>query len=134
MNRYTGSCLCGACHYVITGKKPQAMYLCHCSRCRKETGSTHGATVFFDDAQLIWEKGQENITYFRLEHTRKERTFCTTCGSPVPWQDERGYVVLPAGTLDKECDLEPTAHIFIASRASWEDKLIHLPRFEALPT
>lgn len=37
MNRYQGGCLCGACRYVIaTGQKPKAMYLCHCSRCRKE--------------------------------------------------------------------------------------------------
>ncbi|HHT0594718.1 TPA: GFA family protein [Legionella anisa] len=133
MNRYTGECLCGACRYVITGQKPTAMYLCHCSRCRKETGSIHGATVFFNDAQLSWERGEKNIRYFKLNDTRKERMFCTTCGCPLPRQSEKGKVVLPVGTLDNDAYLEPTAHIFCGSRASWEDKLLHLQRFDELP-
>jgi hypothetical protein len=134
MNRYEGQCLCGTCCYVITGQKPKAMYVCHCSRCRKETGSTHGANVFFHDAQLVWEKGKANITLFKLENTRKQRAFCNTCGSPLPRKEGECHVILPAGTLEHDTFLEPTAHIFYSSRASWEDKLINLERFNELPT
>jgi hypothetical protein len=109
------------------------MYLCHCSRCRKETGTIHGANVFFNNALLTWEKGQENITYFKLEGTRKQRAFCNTCGSPLPRQEENSSVVLPAGTLDDDSSLEPTAHIYYASRSPWEDKLADLKRFDELP-
>lgn len=56
MNQYRGECLCGSCRYVIKGEKPKAMYLCQCSRCRKETGTIHGANVFFENSQLLWEK------------------------------------------------------------------------------
>lgn len=134
MNQYKGACLCGACRYIITGQKPKAMYLCHCSRCRKETGTIHAANVFFNDAQLLWEKGENNITYFKLEGTRKERAFCRTCGSPLPRREGEHHVVLPAGTVDDDTFLEPTAHIFYASRASWEDKVMDLKRFDELPT
>jgi hypothetical protein len=138
MNRYKGECLCGACRYVITGQKPKAMYLCHCSRCRKETGTIHGANVFFKDAQLLWEKGDDKLTYFKLEGTRHQRAFCNDCGSPLPMpmSGENGNIVLPAGTLDDLDDdtiLKPTAHIFYASRSSWEDKLMDLKRFDELP-
>lgn len=133
MNQYKGECLCGACCYVITGQKPEAMYLCHCSRCRKETGTIHAATVFFDDAQLLWENGKNNIAYFKLEGTRKERVFCKTCGSPLPRQEGQSHVILPAGTLDDDGFLKPTAHIFYASRSSWEDQVIDLQRFDELP-
>ena len=61
MIRYAGECLCGTCRYVITNKGPAAFYLCHCSRCRKETGTVHGANIFLNDALLIWEKGEDNI-------------------------------------------------------------------------
>ncbi|STX27925.1 Uncharacterized conserved protein [Legionella beliardensis] len=132
MHQYKGECLCGACRYVITGQKPEAMYLCHCSRCRKETGTIHGATAFFKDAQLSWEKGEENRSHFKLEGTRKERAFCKTCGCPLPRQ-EKDYIILPAGTLDDDKLIEPTAHIFCASRAVWEDKLSTLQRFDELP-
>ena len=133
MNQYTGSCLCGACRYVIRGQKPEAMYLCHCSRCRKETGTIHGANIFFNEAQLSWESGQDNMTCFKLKDTRKQRAFCKTCGSPLPRQDEERQVVLPAGSLDDDTFLEPTAHIFCASRSSWEDKIMDLKRFDELP-
>ncbi|MDI9818611.1 MULTISPECIES: GFA family protein [unclassified Legionella] len=133
MNQYKGECLCGSCRYVITGEKPTAMYLCHCSRCRKETGTIHGATVFFNNAQLLWEKGQSNITHFKLEGTRKQRAFCNTCGCPLPRQEKDAYVVLPAGTVDDDAFLEPTAHIYYASRSSWEDKVADLKQFDELP-
>lgn len=133
MNQYKGECLCGACRYVISGQKPMAMYLCHCRRCRKETGTIHGANVFFNDAHLQWERGETNITYFKLEGTRKQNAFCKTCGSLLPRQEEKNRVILPAGTLDDDIPLEPTAHIFYASRSSWEDKTVNLLRFDELP-
>lgn len=133
MRQYKGECLCGSCPYVITAEKPDAMYLCHCSRCRKETGTVHSANVFFSKASLSWEKGQDNITYFKLKNTRKQRAFCKTCGSPLPMQEEENHVTLPAGTLDNNAFLEPNAHIFYANRAPWEDKLKDLIRFDELP-
>ncbi|MGL5742499.1 MAG: GFA family protein [Legionella sp.] len=134
MNQYKGKCLCGACFYVVKAEKPQAMYLCHCSRCRKETGSIHGANVFFNEAQLVWEEGQKSISLFKLEGTRKKRAFCTNCGCPLPRQEGESHVIIPAGTLDDDVFLEPTAHIYYASRSSWEDKIRDAPRFDELPT
>lgn len=133
MNKYTGTCLCNACCYTVTGQAPQAMYLCHCSRCRKETGSIHGSNVFFTKAQLEWQKGEDNISNFHLQNTKKQRAFCKTCGSPLPWQYAHGHVVVPAGSLNDDSFLTPTAHIFCASRASWEDKLATVKRFDELP-
>jgi len=123
---------CFAKQYVISGEKPEAMYLCHCSRCRKETGSVHGANIFFNNASLVWEKGQDKFACFTLEGTRKQRAFCTICGSPLPRQ-EATWIILPAGTLDVDSAVEPTAHVYYASRSSWEDKLKDLKRFDELP-
>lgn len=133
LDQYKGECLCGACRYVISAQKPKAMYLCHCSRCRKETGTIHGANVFFDEAELIWERGAENVTHFKLKDTRKERAFCMTCGSPLPKKYGESHIILPAGSLDENTSLLPTAHVFYASRASWEDSLKDLTRFDELP-
>lgn len=133
MNKYTGQCLCGSCRYIITAEKPKAMYLCHCSRCRKETGTIHGANVFFNNALLVWEYGQNYLTYFKLEGTRKQRVFCNICGSPLPRQENDSHVILPAGSLDDDSSLEPTAHIYFASRASWEDNISNLKKFDELP-
>lgn len=134
MKEYKGECLCGVCRYAVKAQKPKAMFLCHCSRCRKETGTVHAANVFFEEAQLLWETGENNITYFNLEGTKKERAFCQTCGSPLPKQIGPSRVMLPAGTLDEAFELVPTAHIYYASRASWEDDLKDIEFFDALPS
>ena len=109
------------------------MYLCHCSRCRKETGSVHGTNLFFNKSQLIWESGEDNVTSFSLENTRKKRNFCKTCGCALARQ-EGSSVIVPAGSLDEPSALNPTAHIYYDSRASWEDKLNTAPYFPELPS
>lgn len=133
MDDYTGECLCGAVRYRIRAAAPQAMFLCHCSRCRKETGTLHGANVFFCAGELSFERGEALLSRYVLEGTRKKRWFCSTCGSPMPRQGEDGHIILPAGSLDDDRGLEPTAHIFCASEASWAQKAASAKRLPEGP-
>ncbi len=71
---------------------------------------------------------------FKLEGTRKQRAFCNICGSPLPRQEGDSHVILPAGTADDDTFLEPTAHIYYASRSSWDNKVTNLKRFDDLPS
>ncbi len=128
MTDYTGECLCGAVRYRIVAEAPKAMFLCHCTRCRKETGTLHGANVFFREGELTFERGEEQLSRFALEGTRKKRWFCKTCGSPMPRQDANGMIVLPAGSLDDGSMLTPDAHIFHDSRAEWAERAADAPR------
>ena len=134
IRNFNGSCLCGVCRYHISFEEEVNMFLCHCRRCQKETGTVHGANIFFKHADLKWLTGEEMLTRFKLKGTRKERQFCKVCGSPMPWEMEGGQVVLPAGSLDNEPELTPTAHIFCDSRASWEDKLKVVKQFSEFPS
>jgi len=129
MPDYTGECLCGAVRYRIEAEAPKAMYLCHCTRCRRETGTIHGANVFFREGTLTFERGEERLGRFALEGTRKKRWFCQTCASPMPRQDTDGLIVLPAGSLDDGSMLTPDAHIFQDSRAEWADRAADAPRY-----
>jgi hypothetical protein len=43
----TGACLCGAVAYAAEGPFPVFQY-CHCSRCRRFTGSAHAANVWLN--------------------------------------------------------------------------------------
>lgn len=133
MHPYTGQCLCGNCEYTIYAKNPGALYFCHCSRCRKETGALFGATAFLKHAELIWNKASDQLSQFHLEHTRKNRVFCKTCGCPLPRREGDNLVILPVGTLDDDSTLEPTAHIFLASRSSLENKMSEVKCFDELP-
>lgn len=133
MTEYRGECLCGAVRYVIEAGEPAGMYLCHCSRCRKETGTIHGANVFFPVGELRFERGEANLTAYALAGTRKARLFCTTCGSPMPRETPEGRLILPAGSLDDSTLVRPTAHIHCDSASAWDAAATTAPRYEKLP-
>jgi len=105
------------------------MFLCHFTRCRKETGTLHGANAFFREATLAHERGEERLSRITLEGTREKRWFWKkTCGSPMPRQDADELIVLPAGSLDDGSALTPDAHIFHESRAEWADRAAEASR------
>lgn len=128
---HSGSCLCGSVRFDLRGDFAH-FFLCHCSHCRKGTGSAHGANLFSDSATLEWKAGADKVTTYQLPGTRHARSFCSTCGSAMPHSTGK-MTVVPAGCLDTELSTKPTAHIFVASRGSWEDQLSAAPRFDELP-
>lgn len=130
-SQYAGSCLCGEVRYTITGSFDR-FYLCHCSHCRKDTGSAHAANLFSATAKLTWLSGQGSITTFRLQDTRHARSFCAICGSALPLAGTSG-VVVPAGSLDTDIAQVPDGSIFTGSRASWDHDLNLVPHYESFP-
>ncbi|APE44505.1 aldehyde-activating protein [Sulfitobacter alexandrii] len=128
-----GQCLCGAVSFSVAGAL-DALYLCHCSRCRKDSGSAHSANLFAGDATLCWSAGEDRVRVFRLAGTRHVKSFCAECGSALPYATgDGGAVVVPAGSLDSPVALRPRAHICHASRAAWDDDLASVPRIDGLP-
>lgn len=132
-NKHAGSCLCGQVKFEVEGNF-ESFFLCHCKHCQKDTGSAHAANLFSSSANLTWIKGIDTIKTFNLPSTQHTRSFCSLCGSAVPSMQMNGQLlVVPAGSLDTEVEFSPTAHIFCGSRASWEDKLENIKKFEKYP-
>ncbi|QLF71437.1 GFA family protein [Peteryoungia desertarenae] len=128
-----GSCLCGAVQFEISGKF-ESFFLCHCKRCRKDTGSAYAANLFSSTATLNWISSLDSIRTYRIPGTRHEKSFCTQCGSAVPSvQSEGSMVVVPAGSMDSMIDIQPSAHICYASRAEWDGLCEEIPRVDELP-
>jgi hypothetical protein len=115
-----GSCLCGALQFEVSGE-PARFFHCHCSRCRKSTGTGHASNLFISNAELTWTGDMALMNTFKLpEAQRFARTFCTRCGGPLPREmGDSGQVFVPAGTLDDEPNITPQARIFQDSKASW---------------
>jgi hypothetical protein len=82
-DKHNGACLCGAIRFEIEGAF-EHFFLCHCGRCRKDTGSAHAANLFATQAKLTWLSGAQHIKTFQLPQTRHTRSFCRECGSAVP--------------------------------------------------
>jgi hypothetical protein len=132
MTDHWGSCLCGTVTFEVKGELDR-FYLCHCRHCQKDTGSAHAANLFSHSAKLVWRSGADAVTSYTLPGTRHNKSFCKWCGSALPGTQVAGLLVVPAGCLDTEVTMVPTAHIFLSSKAAWDEGLGDVPGFEGLP-
>ena len=130
-----GSCLCNAVNYQFSGPEYVFQY-CHCSRCRKFTGSAHAANIIVDPKQFEWLTGEDLVG--RYEHPEAKHfatCFCTRCGSSLPWLAKSGRsMVIPAGTLDQDPGIRPIHNIFWKDRAPWRTEVGDLVHYDELPT
>ena len=128
-----GSCLCNSIQYEIHGELGQAM-MCHCSKCRKANGSAFAvnAAVKADEFKIV--SGKEFITEF--ESTPGVfRSFCKKCGSPLVSRrpSQADVLRLRIGTLDTPVQVLPIAHIFVGSKAEWDEIHDQIPQFDERP-
>lgn len=131
----TGSCLCAAVRYRISGTVAR-FTLCHCGRCRKASGSSHSSNIMLSEGQVKWECGEDLVRRYKLPGAERFlTTFCGQCGSPLPRQiPEMGMIAVPAGSLDENPLLSPQAHIFWDSRAKWLEPEVELPLYDEYPS
>ncbi|RBP31177.1 hypothetical protein DET50_106200 [Marinobacter pelagius] len=114
-----GECLCGKVQFEIQGDLPN-LYQCHCSLCRKATGSAANAATFVHQQDFRWLSGQDRITSFQ-KPTGYRSDFCSVCGSPVPNQLRGTELVwIPAGLLEEDFDAVVNVHLHLNSAAKWE--------------
>jgi len=128
------SCLCGAVKFEVTLPNIFFQY-CHCSRCRKATGSAHGAGMFVKKAQLVYTEGEDNVRRFELPDAKFFCTsWCDKCGSSLPWLSRNGkYYLVPAGAFDEDPGVKPTRNIHWASKAPWYDGIEGIEKFDGEP-
>ncbi len=128
-----GGCLCGRVRYRIA-RASGPFELCHCTRCRKASGSAFvaGLGVRTPDFELL--TGRESIRVWEApvrERPPGYRTsFCAHCGSPVPNPPaDADWFEIPAGSLDGAAGLRPDKHIFVEHVPEWSEIRDDLPQF-----
>jgi hypothetical protein len=131
---FKGSCLCGSVQYELSGE-PKRFYHCHCRRCRKASGTGHASNIMVKPDQFGWLSGEELLRRYKVPEAERFYTqFCSQCGSAMPrLVPELGMIVIPAGSLDHEIDLEPQARIFWDSRSEWSCSDKDLPTYAEYP-
>lgn len=129
-----GSCLCSAVGFEIRAPFVFFQY-CHCSRCRKSSGSAHSASLLVKTDQFAWTRGEADVRRYELPTAEYFCTgFCGVCGSSLPWRTRNGKLFLvPAGSLDDDPGVMPSRNIFWNSRASWYLPASDLPTFPEEP-
>jgi hypothetical protein len=133
MTQHRGSCLCGGVQYRIDGDIGQIV-MCHCSRCRKATGSAFASVAPVPTGQFRIQAGQALLSEYESS-PGVFRVSCRVCASPLysrrPAQPE--LVRVRIGTLDTVPDAPALSHIFTGSKASWFDIHGDAPQHDTRP-
>lgn len=128
-----GSCLCGGVKYETSGPLVYAGY-CHCSQCRKFSGSELSAFGGLAASDLSIVQGANLLgSYDKSPATRMR--FCTRCGSSLFTEKLLTNMVhLRLGTLDTEAAIWPQFHVHVDSMPRWSSICDGLPRVGGNPT
>lgn len=116
-----GSCTCRTIQFEIHGTVV-GIGQCHCSKCRKETGSSFSTSIPVPGEQFSWISGADQIS----DYDR-----CKVCGSPAPYHNpQRNLYSIPAGLMDDVEGLKVLDHIYVGSKASWDVIGDDAPQYE----
>lgn len=137
----TGSCLCGAIKYSLTGesalKVPTCLQspnapanmdqaICHCDSCKKTSGSLFSAVIVIPESAFTLVSGTPKTFVKKDTASGNPATdfFCPTCAS-ILWTETPGVPgtkIVKAGTLDTIEAVNaasPVVEFFAPKRAAW---------------
>jgi hypothetical protein len=124
-----GSCLCGAVRYAVADAFRYAAN-CHCSNCRRATGSAFKPFAGIEREQLAVTAGQDCMMRFG-DGADAHDAHCRQCGSLLYSVVRDGaYVHVAMGSLLEAPSIRPSAHIFVGSKAPWFSIADDLPQYQ----
>ncbi|KAI2609952.1 Mss4-like protein [Hypoxylon fragiforme] len=119
-----GGCLCGKIRIEYEGDS-SPVALCHCTDCRKVSGSAYSTNILVPSATLKVVSGTPKIFTITADTGRPITShFCGDCGTTL-WRDGPGLgdrCALKAGTLDDPNainETKPSLEFFVPRRANW---------------
>ena len=125
-----GSCLCGAIQFSVAGNI-KGVGCCHCSKCRKVSGTNGNAIFLTLKDNFDWLKEGATLKFNFESGWGVLR--CATCGSPLPESHDGQQYWVPAGLMVEPLDTDIKQHIFCASRADWDAESPNARSFDEFP-
>ncbi|KAJ5533811.1 hypothetical protein N7527_000065 [Penicillium freii] len=107
-NYLTGACLCKNIVYRIrlpTSESFPKLIICHCTNCKRYTGSSFSANIIVSQSSLEYIKGSPKLYLDSSDRGGQVlREFCPDCGTPFTSRsgDDEEVVAVKSGTLDEE--------------------------------
>jgi hypothetical protein len=86
MPNRTARCACGQAQITVEGE-PQMHGLCHCTNCKRRTGSAFGISAYFQKSTVREQRGEMSVYAFRhaAQGHDQARHFCSRCGTTLFW-------------------------------------------------
>jgi hypothetical protein len=114
-------CSCGQLSLEVAGE-PVLNALCHCSDCRRRTGSAFGWQAYFLEAQIGEQQGEAIARPVPVAEPQT-RHFCAQCGTTLWWTSGTGpgLVGVAGGAFESGVLAEPIASYRDENRCAWLD-------------
>ncbi|HWA45690.1 MAG TPA: GFA family protein [Hypericibacter adhaerens] len=128
VRQLAGKCYCGAVEYEVADAFRYAMN-CHCSQCRRTTGSAFKPFAGIERAKLTVAAGADKLLI--VGEPDGHDAHCRLCGSLLYSVVREGaFVHVAMGTLTDDPGIRPSKHIFVGSKAPWFTITDDLPQHE----
>jgi hypothetical protein len=121
MSDIHGGCRCGAVRYTLALDALPPTYACHCLDCQTWAGSAFSQQTFVPVA-LLSMTGRPAIYEFTIPSGRVSiQRMCSVCRTRIYNTNSArpGIVVVRAGTLDRNDELDVVAHIWVKRKQPW---------------
>jgi hypothetical protein len=112
--------MCGAVRYRIS-EKPLATGLCHCNRCRPQSGSAFSTIIIIKRSTFQLEGPTNVFADIGASGKRVGRRSCGKCGSPLTTESDVTPEVMfvKAGGIDNNEWFRPAMELFVTRRRPW---------------
>lgn len=133
----TGGCECRAVRYRLKGPAIRTVHR-HYSMCRKSHGALFASHSQFAKDRFTLDAGADSLGAYESSPGIR-RSFCSACGSQLFFERiaRPDIISITTGTLDAGFvpghPPESERHIFVASKAPWEEIADDLPRDDEHP-
>lgn len=123
-----GECYCRAVRYEVADAFGYALN-CHCSDCRRTTGSAFKPFAGIEREKLSVVSGAHCMMIYG--DPTGHNAHCRLCGSLLySLVRDGGFVHVAMGTLCDAPTIRPSAHIFVGSKAPWYAITDNLPQYQ----
>ena len=118
----TATCACGQASITLNAF-PTMHGICHCTNCKRRTGSAFGISAYFDKSAVLVCQGETKVYAFHhaAQNHDQERHFCTVCGTTLFWHVSTmpEKIGVAGGCFADEGLPEPSYSVTDAKRESW---------------
>lgn len=118
----TATCACGQATITVKGR-PSMHGVCHCTNCKRRTGSAFGMSTYFERSAVVQTTGETKVYAFHhaAQDHRQERHFCVNCGTTLFWflSSAPESIGIAGGCFAEEPLPEPSFTVTDAKRWPW---------------
>ena len=118
----TATCACGQASITVN-MQPTMLGVCHCTNCKRRTGSAFGISAYFDKRSVVAQEGETRTYSFwhEAQAHEQQRHFCSKCGTTLFWfvSTLPEQIGIAGGCFAEQGLAEPDYSVTDAKRERW---------------